>query len=288
MKLFHWRRRKEEELDAEIQNYLDEAIRDRMERGEPAEQARANALIEFGNVGLVKEVTRDMWGWALLERLGQDLRFGLRMLWKNKGFTAIAVLSLALGIGANTAIFSLVDTVLIKMLPVKNPEQLVFLEGPMRTVSYAFYEQARAQRETLAGVCNFDSSRVNVALDGQAEVAKAERVTGGFFAVLGVNALLGRTITEEDDKVPGAHPVVVISHRYWQGRFAADPAIVGRTISLNGHPFTIIGVTPPEFFGAAVGGATDLWAPMMMTAQINPGSSVEKHSEILCIPCWRD
>src|SRR6266511_815189 len=137
MKLFRWRRRKEEELDAEIQNYLDEAIRDRMERGETAEQARANALIEFGNVELVKEVTRELWGWALLERLGQDLRFGLRMLWKDKGFTAIAVLSLALGIGANTAIFSLIDTVLIKMLPVKDPEQLVFLEGPMRTLSYA-------------------------------------------------------------------------------------------------------------------------------------------------------
>ena len=95
--------------------------------------------------------------------------------------------------------------------------------------------------------------------------------------MLGVNPLLGRNVTEEDDKIPGAHPVIVISHRYWQGRFAADPAIVGKTISLNGHPFTIIGVTPPEFFGAAVGEAPDLWAPMMMTAQINPGSSVEKH-----------
>src|SRR5215470_9041393 len=124
MKLFRWRRRKEEELDAEIQSYLDEAISDRMERGETAEQARANALIEFGNVGLVKEVMREMWGWALLERSGQDLRFGLRMLWKNKGFTAVATLSLALGIGANTAIFSLVDAALLKTLPVKNPEKL--------------------------------------------------------------------------------------------------------------------------------------------------------------------
>ena len=158
MKLFRWRRRKEEELDAEIQNYLDEAIRDRMERGETAEQARANALIEFGSVGLVKEVTREMWGWALLERLGQDLRFGLRMLWKDKGFTAIALLSLALGIGANTAIFSLVDTVLIKTLPVKNPEQLVFLErgdvpsGPQRSLSPAFFEQARAARDAGWGL----------------------------------------------------------------------------------------------------------------------------------------
>ncbi|HEU0174646.1 MAG TPA: ABC transporter permease [Blastocatellia bacterium] len=283
MKLFRWRRRKEEELDAEIQSYLDEAISDRMERGETAEQARANALIEFGNVGLVKEVTREMWGWALLERLGQDLRFGLRMLWKDKGFTAIAVLSLALGIGANTAIFSIVDTVMIKMLPVKNPEQLFSLDRadvpPGRSregFSYAFFEKARMQQELLAGVCAFwTNPRVNVALNGQPEIASAQRVTGGFFAVLGVNAMLGRTITEEDDKFPGAHPVVVISHDYWRRRFASDPAVVGKTILLNGHPFTIIGVTPPEFFGAVVGGAPDLWAPWMMTEQISPGDSIK-------------
>jgi predicted permease len=284
MKLFRWRRRKEEELDAEIQSYLEVAIRDRMERGETAEQARANALIEFGNVGLVKEVTREMWGWALLERLGQDLRFGLRMLGKDKGFSAIALLSLALGIGANTAIFSLVDTVLIKMLPVKNPEQLVFLErgdvppGSQRTLSRAFFEQARAGHETLAGVCTFlTDTRVHVVLDGQAEMAIAQRVTGNFFAVLGVNTLLGRTITEADDKVPGAHPVVVISHRYWQRRFASDPAIVGKSISVSGHTFTIIGVTPPEFFGAVVGEAPDLWAPMMMSEQISPGFPINQY-----------
>src|SRR5262245_4083345 len=285
MKLFRWRRRKEEELDAEIQSYLDEAIRDRMERGETAEQARANALIEFGNVGLVKEVTREMWGWALLERLGQDLRFGLRMLWKDKGFTAIALLSLALGIGANTAIFSLVDTVLIKMLPVKNPEQLVTLERgdipPSRSrpaFSRAFFEKAGMQQEVLAGVCTFASNpRVNVALNGQPEIASAQRVSGGFFAVLGVNAMLGRTITEEDDKVPGANPVVVISHHYWRRRFASDPAIVGKSISVNGHPFTIIGVMPPEFFGAIVGEAPDFWAPAMMTEQISPGYSIQTY-----------
>src|SRR5499426_3018249 len=283
MKLFRWRRRKEEEHDAEIQNYLDEAIRDRMERGETAEQARANALIEFGSVGLVKEVTREMWGWALLERLGQDLRYGLRMLWKDKGFTAVALFSLALGIGANTAIFSLVDAVLIKTLPVKNPERLFSLERgdlpPSRSrpaFSRAFFEKARMQQELLAGVCTFATNpRVNVALDGQAEVASAQRVTGGFFAVLGVNPWLGRTITEEDDKVPGAHPVVVISHHYWRRRFASDPAIVGKRISLNGHPFTIIGVTPPEFFGAIVGEAPDFWAPMIMTEQISPGDSIK-------------
>src|SRR5215471_16026129 len=129
MKFFRWRRRKEEELEDEIRSHLDEAVRERIERGESAEQASANALREFGNVGLVKEVTRAMWGWGTLERLGQDLRYGWRMLWKNKGFTAIAALSLALGIGANTAIFSLMDAVLLRMLPVERPEQLYFINN---------------------------------------------------------------------------------------------------------------------------------------------------------------
>ena len=219
------------------------------------------------------------------DEMFQDLRYGARMLLKNKAFTFVAVLSLALGIGANTAIFSLLDAVLLKMLPVKTPEQLVFLErsgvpqGPKRSsnLSYAFFEQLRAQHEALAGVCTFASSpRVNVAVDGQAEVADVQRVSGSFFALLGVNALLGRTITEEDDKVPGGHPVVVISHHYWQRRFARDPAIVGKTIVVNGHPFTIIGVTPPDFFGVTVGEAPALWAPTMMYAQIMPGSSIEE------------
>src|SRR5215510_13128946 len=272
------KRKMERDLEDEIRSHLDMQIEDNLRLGMSPEEARYEALRKFGGVEQVKERYRDRSSLSFVDSTFQDFRYGLRMLWKDKGFTAIALLSLALGIGANAAIFSLVDAVLIKMLPVKNPEQLVFLErgdvppGPQRSLSRAFFEQARAERETLAGVCAFETDpRVNVALDGQAEVAKVQRVTGGFFAVLGVNPLLGRNLTEEDDKVPGAHPVVVISHAYWRRRFASDPAIVGKTISLNGHPFTIIGVTTPEFFGAVVGEAPDLWAPMMMSEQISLG-----------------
>jgi macrolide transport system ATP-binding/permease protein len=279
------KRKLEQELEDEIRAHLDMQIEDNLRLGMSPEEARYEALRKFGGVEQVKESYRDRSSLSSVDSTLQDLRYGLRMLWKDKGFTAVALFSLALGIGANTAIFSLVDSVLIKTLPVKNPERLFSLERgdlpPSRSrpaFSRAFFEKAGMQQELLAGVCTFASNpRVNVALNGQPEIASAQRVSGGFFAVLGVNALLGRTITEEDDKVPGAHPVVVISHHYWRRRFASDPAIVGKSISVNGHPFTIIGVTPPEFFGAIVGEAPDFWAPAMMTEQISPGYSIKNY-----------
>src|SRR5215510_5223864 len=279
------KRKMERDLEDEIRAHLDMQIEDNLRLGMSPEEARYEALRKFGGVEQVKESYRDRISLSSVDSTLQDLRYGLRMLWKDKGFTAVALFSLALGIGANTAIFSLVDAVLIKTLPVKNPERLFSLERgdlpPSRSrpaFSRAFFEKAGMQQELLAGVCTFASNpRVNVALNGQPEIASAQRVSGGFFAVLGVNALLGRTITEEDDKVPGAHPVVVISHHYWRRRFASDPAIVGKGISVNGHPFTIIGVTPPEFFGAIVGEAPDFWAPAMMTEQISPGSSIKTY-----------
>jgi predicted permease len=279
------KRKMERDLEDEIRAHLDMQIEDNLRLGMSPEEARYEALRKFGGVERVKESYRDRSSLSTVDSTLQDIRYGLRMLWKDKGFTAVALFSLALGIGANTAIFSLVDAVLIKTLPVKNPERLFSLErgdippGRSRPAfSRAFFEKAGMQQELLAGVCTFASNpRVNVALNGQPEIASAQRVSGGFFAVMGVNALLGRTITEEDDKVPGAHPVVVISHHYWRRRFASDPAIVGKSISVNGHPFTIIGVTPPEFFGAIVGEAPDFWAPAMMTEQISPGYSIKNY-----------
>jgi predicted permease len=216
----------------------------------------------------------------------QDLRFGARMLLKHKGLTLVAVLSLALGIGANTAIFSLIDAVLMKMLPVKHPEQLVFLEesgdsqGRKRRsdISYEFFDRLRRQPEGLVEVCTFSTRRpLNALVGDRTEVAQTQQVSGGFFAVLGTAAIMGRTFTDDDDKVPGAHPVAVISYNYWHRRFARDPAIVGKTISVTGYPFTIIGVTPPEFFGITVDDAPDLWIPMMMRTQILPGESIEDY-----------
>ena len=209
----------------------------------------------------------------------QDLRFGARMLLRHKGFTTVAALTLALGIGANTAIFSLVDAVLLKLLPVKEPEQLVLLSylggrGPGDEFTYGDYLRFRDDNKSFSGTLAYHPLRLTVNLDGRPEPAvSGQLVTGNYYAVLGVNASLGRTILPQDDLSPDGHPVCVISDNYWRRRYASDPSVVGKTIVLSGSPFTIIGVTPPEFFGLEVGAVADISAPTMMQKQVMPGIS---------------
>jgi predicted permease len=207
----------------------------------------------------------------------QDLRYGARMLLKHPGFTCVAALTLALGIGANTAIFSLIDAVLLKTLPVNNPERLVLLGRAFggKTVTqfpYRTYKQIRDQNEVLSGLLAYHPLRLSVSVDGQPEPAVAgQLVSGNYYSVLGVNAALGRTIAPDDDRAPGESAVCVISHNYWRRRFAGDPSVVGKTIHIGGAPFTIIGVTPPEFFGLEVGSSLDISVPLMMQQQVMPG-----------------
>jgi predicted permease len=207
----------------------------------------------------------------------QDLRYGARMLLKRPGFTCVAALTLALGIGANTAIFSLIDAVLLKTLPVNNPERLVLLGRALRGETgarfpYRAYKQLRDQNDVLSGLLAWRALRLSVSVDNQPEPALAgQLVSGNYYSVLGVNAALGRTIAPDDDRAPGESPVCVLSHNYWRRRFASDPAVVGKTIHIGGSPFTIIGVTPPEFFGLEVGSSLDISVPMMMQQQVMPG-----------------
>src|SRR5262247_4703738 len=204
----------------------------------------------------------------------QDLRYGARLLLKHPGFTCVTTLTLALGIGANTAIFSLIDAVLLKSLPVNTPERLALLgrARDSKTVTqfpYRTYRQIRDQNEVLSGLLAYHPLRLSVSVDGQPEPAVAgQLVSGNYYAVLGVQAALGRTIVPDDDRAPGESPVCVISHNYWRRRFAGDPAVVGQTIHLGGAPFTIIGVTPPEFFGLEVGSSMDISVPLMMRQQV--------------------
>jgi len=209
-----------------------------------------------------------------MQTLWQDLRYGARMLMKNPGLTSIAALTLALGIGANTAMFSLIDAVLLKSLPVRQPDELVSLSG-----EYSFHglRVMREYDQVSTGLAAFTDVRLGVSIAGQGEpTVLGHLVSGNYFSVLGVHPIIGRLLVDDDDRAPGAHPVAVISHGYWNRRFGADPDIVGKTISLAGMPFTIIGVTPPEFFGAEVGRSPDVFAPVMMAPQFidaPPGSS---------------
>src|SRR5262245_4156110 len=217
----------------------------------------------------------------------QDLRFGARMLFKQPGFTLIAVLSLALGIGANTAIFSLLDAVLLKSLPVQEPEKLVLFgkgeETGLNTgfpnkswdlFSYPFYQEVQQRNEVfseVAAILNTPRSPYGVVnikgASGEAERLNLQLVSGSYFSALGVNASLGRAFTEADEHTASGHPVAVISYDWWERRLGGDPAAIGATISTRQTVYTIIGVAPKEFFGMTVGQAPDLWVPLALEEQ---------------------
>ena len=225
-----------------------------------------------------------------MEVLLQDLRYGLRMLLKSPGFTAVAILTLALGIGANTAVFSVLDAVMLKMLPISHPEQLVILGDPSRIhsvsngtpplnlFSYPLYRELRDGTQAFSGLfASGDPGRVDLQSDSSSSTGESSErtygrvVTHNYFSLLGVNPLIGRTLTPSDDAAPGASPVAVISYSYWKRRFNLDPAVVGSTVRLNKYPFTIVGVTPAGFDGEIVERGTDIWIPMNMQGQVMRG-----------------
>ncbi|HKG23935.1 MAG TPA: permease prefix domain 1-containing protein, partial [Blastocatellia bacterium] len=247
----------ESDMDEELRFHLEKDIERNRATGMGEEEARMAALRNFGGVEQVKERARDLRGVRLLEDSWHDLRYALRMMRKAPVFTSVAVLSLALGIGANTALFSLVDAVLLKTLPVKEPDRLVLFQWqsgrgfrtsgisgygayglpPGRRGSssfpYGIFERLREQDSPLSDLFAFASLwELNVLVDGQAEMLEGQVVSGGYFAGLGVQPQLGRAITHADDDAAAA-PVAVISDRYWKDRFNADPAVLGKQISLN-------------------------------------------------------
>src|SRR5215831_1460304 len=270
--------RLEEELDEEVRFHLERDIEENIARGMSPEEARLAALRSFGGVDRVKEESRDVRGIRLLEELWQDLRYGARMLRKNPGFTLIAVLTLALGIGANSAIFSLVNTILLRPLPVREPQRLVSVfptilrTGEARALSYPNYVDVRDRNNVFTDMAAFTFGAMSLSRNGNNEIIYGYLASGNYFEMLGVKAALGRTFTPEDDRTPGAHPVAVLSYASWQKRFGADRNIVGQTVLLNNQSYTIIGVAPPRFNGTEVIYAPELWAPMMMLGQIEPGS----------------
>src|SRR5271157_2716016 len=244
------RRKLDRDLDEELAFHL--AVRAPKYGDGPAAQAAARR--QFGNTTHIRESCRELWTFAWLETLRQDLRYAVRTLAKTPAFSFVAVLSLALGIGANTALFSLMDVMLLRPLPVKNPQELVeFVRtnsvSTMTNIPYSVYTSFRQDQSVLADVFAIASSNVAFRGGGVTDQAWALNVSGEFFPALGVNPLLGRTITPDDDRPGAMERVAVLSHAFWSPRLGSDPAVLGATVRLSGELYTVIGVMPTEFFG---------------------------------------
>ncbi len=280
------RPRKEAELQEEIQFHLGEEAEERQAQGLAGEEARRAAGREFGNITLVKEDTRAMWTWTLWEQLAQDIRYGLRMMSANKTFSAMAILSLALGIGANTAIFSFMDSILLRSLPVPDPQSLVILSWhtPHRSMhgtnrhansfndpnggfvggffSYPAFDLFRKSDSVFSSVFGYQGAGdLNLTIRGQAEIARTEYVSGDYFLGLGIPPAAGRLIVPDDDRA-GAPPTVVVSYALSETRFGGPENAIGQLILINNVPFTVAGVAPPEFFGVDPDRPPDIYVPM--------------------------
>ncbi|HEV2912969.1 MAG TPA: ABC transporter permease [Pyrinomonadaceae bacterium] len=274
MRLRPWSRRRarEAELDAELRSHLEMAVQDRVERGETLEEAEAAVRREFGNAGLIKEVTREMWGWMWLEQILQDVRYGARFLRRAPGFTSVAVLTLALGIGANTAIFSVVDAVLLRALPYRDADRLVTLwednrsgNHPRNVTSAANFLELQSQAKSFEEMAAFFDMRLNLTGAGEPVAVPIQVGTTNLFTVLGANAMLGRTFTAEDGE-PGHGNVIVLSYGFWQRQFGGARDVIGKTVALDGANVTIIGVMPADFKwfikeNSRSGQPPELWVP---------------------------
>ncbi len=278
------RQKLDAELDEELRSHLEMRAADEIRNGMNVRDARYDAQRRFGNFTMEKERTRSVTIFGWLETSFNDVRFGLRQLRRNPGFAAVAVLTLALGIGANTAMFTLLDQVLLRMLPVKNPQQLVLLTMRGRhygnnwggnAISYPMFKDFQEHNEVFSGMfCRFPTT-ASLSADGRSELVNAELVSGTYFDVLGVTTAVGRTFTPDDNKIPDGHPIVILSYGFWKQRFAADPAIVGKTVLINNNRMTVIGVAQQGFDGVELGYVPNIFVPLMMRKEIIPTAPLD-------------
>ena len=263
MTLWPWRGRRaarEQELNREIEWHLNEIREEHEAGGLSPRQAVHAARRDFGNEALVREDTRQVWGWLWLPRLAQDGRYAVRLLARSPGFTAVAVLVFGLGIGANTAVFSLVNSLMLRTLPVEKHEELALLAtqrqtgDPSSNFTYPQFREVATHTNSYRGVFGFAPiDALKVSLRGEVETASGVEVSGTYFPALGVHAAAGRLLTSDDERPGGAGFVCVISHDYWRRKFSADPAALDRVIRLNDQPYTIVGVVEPGFHGVQIG-----------------------------------
>jgi len=261
------RQRNEQRLKEEVEEHLALQAAENLRAGLSPAEARRQAVLKFGAVEAIKEEYRDQQGLPFFERLLQDIRYGLRQLRRAPVFTATATLSLGVGIGCNAAIFTIVDRVLLRPLPVSDPHQLVFVTDQRPRFSYPFYAFL-SDNDVLSGVAAHFALSLNATTNDGAARVRGELVSGTYFGVLGAATRIGRPLTSDDDRRPGSHAVAVISDRFWQRSFGSDPSVLGRDIRVNNYTFTIIGVAANGFTGTEVGLPTDIWLPLMMQKEI--------------------
>src|SRR5438876_3987345 len=251
--------RVEHEMDEEVRYHLERQVEENVAAGMSPEEARYSALRDFGGVEQRKEECRDARGLALVDSVRQDLRYALRMLRRNPAFTVVALVSIGLGVGANSAIFSLVDQALLRPLPVREPERLVLLSwngtfigkgwGSGDLLSHPMFRDLKPDNEVLDGVFCRHPTSVYLSLENTPELANAEIVSGNYFDILGVRPTVGRLLDDSDDLQPGAHPVVVLSFDYWKNRLGERSDIVGHKVLVNNYPMTVVGVAAAGFRG---------------------------------------
>src|ERR1700728_2988166 len=294
------RRQFDADLEEEIRLHLELREQEQVRAGLAPRDAHYAALRRFGNETLLHEESYMVWGWEWLESFVQDATYGSRAMLRSPALTIVALLSLALGIGANTAIFSLLDAVMLRSLPVKDPAQLILLgkgntsgktDDFARTelYSYPFYRQMRGENQVFsdtAAICSM-TNEVHGFVEGrtESEAMNVQLVSGTYFTTLGVRAFLGRTLSDADDNSEGDHAVAVISYAWWKRSLVRDPNVLNRTLKLGTTTYNIIGVAPPEFFGTKVGEAPDMWVPLSMIKAVPPnfGGYKDNFSESLLI-----
>ena len=283
-RLLNWfrLRKLESDLDRELKYHIERRVNDLMLLGLQELEARRQANLELGGVMQVQEEVRDIWLTQWLRDFAYDLRFSARSFLRNPAFTTTVVLSLALGIGATTAIYSLLDQVVRRALPVHEPERLVLIDwkgdgagvnafGSYNLMPYPVCRDLHLQDQFFEGVLCRAVTTINLSTSGDPKPAAAEIVSGTYFSVLGVNPALGRLLTMDDDQAPGASPVVVLSYDFWKTQLAGAQDVVGRKVLVNQHPMTVVGVAAPPFRGIDVGEVPALWIPAAMSAQAIPG-----------------
>ncbi len=268
------RNRLERELDAELAFHLDRLVDQFVTAGMSREEARRRALARFGGIEATKEAARDVRGTRWVENTCRDVGYAFRMMRRTKGFAAAALLSLALGIGANAAVFSVIQALLLRPLPVAQPDDLHFLNRtgfaePNLRFSHPELRRLQAEIHDAAFAAMSSSTRLQLATPNGVELVLGQLATGTWFEVLGVRAAAGRTLTAADDRALGASPVAVLSDAFWTRQFGRDPGAIGRTVRLNGTSVTIVGILPAGFSGLTVGESVDLWLPVSMQHELH-------------------